>query len=447
MMNFIPHTEKDRQEMLAAVGAGSVEELFADIPEAVRFKRQLKIPGPLSEPELVHHLGELAARNADPLEYTCFLGAGAYKHYIPRVIDHMLLRSEFYTAYTPYQPEISQGTLQAIFQYQTMVCELTGMDVANASMYDGASALAEAALMACDATRREEILVSATVHPEYRQVLATYARGPGLKVAEISYREGVMDLGRLKAAVSDSTACVIFQQPNFFGCLEEVDGLAELVHGKGALLVVCVDPISLGLLKPPGDYGADIVVGEGQAMGNPVSYGGPFLGFFACREKLVRRMPGRIVGETVDQKGRRGYVLTLQAREQHIRREKATSNICSNEALCALAATIYLTLTGKRGLPKVAGLCLQKAHYAYKQVTALPGFDPGFRRPFFKEFVVKTPVAPAVINKALLQSKIIGGLDLGRFYPELAGHQLYCITEIHTKEKIDTLIRKLEEIK
>lgn len=446
-MRYHPHTEADRKEMLAAMGMKSMQDLFADIPEKVRLTRELNIPGgPLSEQELVKHLGELSGKNANLAEYVSFLGGGVYDHYIPSAVNHLLLRSEFFTAYTPYQPEISQGTLTAIFEYQTLICRLTGMEVANASMYDGASALAEAVLMAAEAVRRKEILLSAAVHPEYREVVKTYARGQGLAVAEVPFTGGITDLDALKAKISGNTAAVVVQNPNFFGCIEPVLELGEAAHSQGGLYIVAVEPVSLGILKPPGEYGADIVVGDGQSLGTPPSYGGPHLGFMAATAKLVRRMPGRIVGQTVDTRGVRAFVLTLQAREQHIRREKATSNICSNQALNALAATIYLCLLGKKGIRELAELCLQKAHYLAGKLAGLPGFRLAFSAPFFQEFVVRTPAGPALINQALLKDKILGGLDLGTFYPELAGHQMFAVTERRTRAEMDALAARLDGI-
>ena len=442
-MNYVPHSETDRAEMLKAIGVGSVEELFSDVPASVRLARPLNLPGALSELELVAALKDLAARNADLDQYTSFLGAGAYEHFVPSLIDHMLLRSEFYTAYTPYQPEISQGTLQAIFEYQTLICELTGMDVANASMYDGATAIAESAIMACEQTRRKQVLVAVNVHPDYRAVLKSYMHGHLVEVKEIPFTDGVVDNDALKGMISNQTACVIVQNPNFFGLIEKGAELAEIAHQNGALFVVCADPVSLGILKAPGDYGADIVVGEGQGLGNAVSFGGPYLGFMACKEKFTRRMPGRIVGQTVDRNEKRGFVLTLQAREQHIRREKATSNICSNEALCALAATIYLVTVGKEGLKQVANLCLQKAHYAQKALTAIPGVKAAFSGPFFQEFAVTVPKDPEAINRSLLGEKIIGGLALKKLYPELTNSMLFCVTEVRTKEQIDRLVAEM----
>ncbi|MDA8234781.1 MAG: aminomethyl-transferring glycine dehydrogenase subunit GcvPA [Clostridia bacterium] len=438
-MNFLPHTEEDRREMLKTIGVASMEELFADIPPEVRLQRPLDIPGPLSELELTRHLEDLSQKNGNLNDYVSFLGAGSYDHFIPRAVNHMLQRSEFYTAYTPYQPEISQGVLTAIFEYQTMICELTGMDAANASMYDGATAMAEAVLMACESQRRKKIVVSSTVHPAYRAVLKTYCHGQQIEVAEAPYTNGITDLEALSELVDDQTTGVIVQQPNFFGALEKVKEMGEIAHKKGGLYITVVDPISLAILKEPADYGADIVVGEGQSLGISTSFGGPYLGFFACNGKLVRKMPGRVVGQTVDTRGQRAFVLTLQTREQHIRREKATSNICSNEALCALAATMYLTLLGKKGLVEVAKLCLQKSHFLKEQLKA-SGFNPAFEAPFFKEFVVKTPHPVQEINQVLLKDKIIGGLDLARFYPELKNHMLLCVTEKRTRAEMAALI-------
>lgn len=445
-MNFVPNTDSQQERLLARIGVKSVEDLFADIPEEIRMQRPLEIRGGMSEQELVKHVKELANLNKTVEDYSSYLGAGAYEHFIPSFVDQLLLRSEFYTAYTPYQPEISQGTLQAIYEYQTLVCELTGMDVANASMYDGASALAEAALMTCDATRREKVLVLQTVHPEYRDVLKTYLPPRGVELIEIPYKDGVLDRSALEAMLQEDIAGVLVQNPNFFGRIEMAEEIIELAHAKGALVVMAVNPVSLGLLKSPGECGADIVVGEGQAFGNPLNFGGPYLGFLAVRDKFVRRMPGRIVGATTDKNGKKGYVLTLQAREQHIRREKATSNICSNEALCALAFTMHLSALGKTGVVELAYLNLQNAHYAAREITKIPGMRLAFAGPFFHEFVIETKLEPAKINALLLKDKIIGGLDLARFYPELDHHLLFCVTETKRKVDIDRLVARLGEI-
>lgn len=441
-MRYVPHTEQDRQAMLAAIGVSSVEELFSDIPESLRLKKPMAIPAGLSEPEVKKVVSGLSKKNETIDDYISFLGAGAYDHYIPSFVDQLLLRSEFYTAYTPYQPEISQGTLQSIYEYQTLICELTGMDVANASMYDGASALAEAAAMACD--RKSQVVVSSAVHPEYRETLATYASGQGIEIRVAEHAGGVSPASSFEPLVSKDTGAIIVQYPNFFGNVEDLRSLADLAHANGALLVVAVvDPVSLGILESPGKCGADIVVGEGQSFGNSISFGGPYLGFFAAKEKYVRRMPGRIVGATIDNKGQKAFVLTLQAREQHIRREKATSNICSNEALCALAANMTLCALGKEGLREMAYLSLQKAHYAFNKITSIPGVEPVFRAPFFKEFVVKLPKCPDEVNKELLKDKILGGLPLKRFYKDMDNAVLFCVTELRTKKEIDLLAARL----
>lgn len=397
-------------------------DLFSDIPSSVRLKAPLSLPAPLSEPELLEELRKLADRD-QPASF--FLGAGIYSHFMPSAVKHIVGRSEFYTAYTPYQAEASQGTLQAIYEYQTLICELTGMDIANASMYDGATALAEAALMAVRITGRKEVSVSTAVHPHYRQVLKTYCNAADLVLTEIPY-DPKTGLSSLAPRLSSLVACVILQQPNFFGNIEPVAGLADKVHSSGALFIVSADPISLGLLKPPGRYGADIVVGEGQALGNPPNLGGPGLGIFAAKKDYLRQMPGRIVGATVDAEGRRGFVLTMSTREQHIRRERATSNICSNEALCALAACVYLSLMGKYGLRKVAELCLQKANYLK---TSLGNLALWPKTPGFKELAVRT-------DKKF-------GIDLSAYYPELKGCRLICVTETVKKEALDKLVRDL----
>lgn len=444
--SYLPHTEADRRSMLGTIGVSSTQELFVDIPPELKLSQSLALPPAMSEPELAQHLQELAKNNASLAEYACFLGAGAYDHYIPSVVDHVIRRSEFYTAYTQYQPEIAQGYLQALWEYQSMVCELTGLDVANASLYDGGTALAEAAMVACSATGRSEVVAAGAVHPNYRTLLATYGIDKGYQVKEAGYTGGITDLAGLEQLVSNATAAVLIQMPNFFGCLEDVKAAAAIAHAKGALLVVAADPVALGVLEAPGALGADIVVGEGQPLGLSVSFGGPYLGFFAATEKLMRKIPGRIVGQTTDHEGTRGFVLTLQAREQHIRREKATSNICSNEALCALSAAVYLSAMGRQGFQQVGELCLRKAHYAYDQILSLPGCKAIFGAPFFKEFVIRCDRPVADINKALLANKIVGGLDLGRYYPELAGCMLIAVTEKRTRAEIDRLVSGMEAV-
>ena len=437
--SYLPHTAEDRAEMLAAIGVKDTMELYADVPNSIRLHRPLALGEPLSEREVAAYFKKLAAANANLQDYACFLGAGAYDHFIPSTVGHVLGRSEFYTAYTQYQPEISQGYLQALWEYQSMICEITGMPVSNASMYDGATAMAEAALLSCHATRRNEIVVARSVHPNYRTVLGTYAKDFGFVVKEVGFTDGVTTPEALSEVVSKNTGAVIIQNPNFFGSLEDLAALIAKTHEVGALFTSVSDPIALGILEAPGKQGADIVVGEGQPLGLAISFGGPYLGFMAATAKLMRKLPGRIIGETVDKNGKRGFVLTLQAREQHIRRDKATSNICSNEALCALAATVYLSTVGKEGYVEVASQCLQKAHYA-QQALAERGIETVFKAPFFQEFVVKLSGNIAEINQELLKQGIIGGLDLGCYYPELAGNMLLCVTENRTKAQIDALV-------
>lgn len=444
---YLPMTDQDQADMLAAVGAETIEDLFADIPQAVRYNGVLPMSKRLGEPELLKHMRDLSDRNADFDRYTSFLGAGLYDHHIPVVLNHVISRSEFYTAYTPYQPEISQGELQAIFEFQSYICELTGMKVANASMYDGSTALAEAAALASGATKRKKIVISRAVHPEAREIVLTSARGLDLEVVEVGIVNGVTDQDALAAAITEDTAAVLLQSPNFFGCIEDIKSIEPLVHEKKALLVLSVNPLSLGLLESPGVLGADIVVGDAQPLGIPASLGGPTCGFFAVSEPLMRRIPGRIVGQTVDQDGKRGFVLTLQAREQHIRREKATSNICSNQALLALCASVYMSTLGKAGMQEAALLNVRKSHYAADRVTK-GSLSLLFSSPFFNEFVVKLPEGTNVkeINSKLLGAGYIGGYDLGAAYPELQGCMLIAVTERRTKEEIDQFIGELEAI-
>ncbi len=422
---YLPNTDADRRAMLQEIGVGSIEELFLDIPEKVR-NAQFKLPPPLSELELKRELSRLAGRNASLDRHACFLGAGSYRHFIPSTVEHVIGRSEFYTAYTPYQAEVSQGTLQTIYEYQSLVCQLTGMEVSNAGMYDGSTAAAEAALMACMIKKRGKVSVLNTVHPTYRDVIRTYvqARNFSLETVESS------------SHISSDSACVVVQQPDFFGCFEQIEGYVQKAHDVGALLIAIVDPISLGMFKPPGQYGADIAVADGQALGNPMSFGGPGLGIFACRREFVRQMPGRIVGKTADVDGKPGYVMTLVTREQYIRRERATSNICTSEALMALAATVYLATLGKTGLRQVAELCYHKAHYAAEKIARLKGYSLVFSKPFFKEFAIRCPVAPHQINQALLKEGIIGGLDISHMIDRA---MLLCVTEMNTKQEIDKL--------
>ncbi|KRE32549.1 aminomethyl-transferring glycine dehydrogenase subunit GcvPA [Paenibacillus sp. Soil522] len=443
---YLPVTEQDQADMLAVIGVGSIEELFTDIPAAVRYSGVMPMSGRLGEPELLRHMRELADRNADSDRFPSFLGAGLYDHHIPVILNHVISRSEFYTAYTPYQPEISQGELQAIFEFQSYICELTGMRVANASMYDGATALAEAAALAAGATKRKQIIVSRTVHPEAREILLTSAHGLNLDVIEIGYKDGVTDLAALEAVITEETAAVLIQTPNFFGCVENIRAVEPLIHAKKGLLVLSTNPISLGLLESPSELGADVVVGDAQPLGIPASLGGPTCGFFAVSEPLMRRIPGRIVGQTVDQEGKRGFVLTLQAREQHIRREKATSNICSNQALLALCASVYMSTLGKAGMQEAALLNLRKSHYAANQAAAGASLSLAFASPFFNEFVVRMPEAADLkaVNSKLLKAGFIGGYDLGEAYPELKGHMLFAVTERRTKDEIDRFVSVLE---
>jgi glycine dehydrogenase subunit 1 len=444
-MRYIPNTDADCRAMLQAIGVRSVEELFGDIPPPVRLKRPLKVPPAMSEPEVGRHLKALAAQNADADRYSMFLGAGCYNHYSPAIINHLVLRGEFLTPYTPYQPEVSQGTLQALYEYQSLVCLLTGMEVSNASMYEGASATAEAVLMAQRVTGRNKVVVARAVHPEYRTVTRTYASQLGISFREVAFTEaGVTDLAQVRKALGEQVACLVVQSPNFFGAIEDLAPLAEAAHAVGALLVVAVaEPVSLGLLKSPGECGADIVTAEGAGLGTGLNYGGPAVGFFATREKFIRHMPGRLVGETVDREGRTGYVLTLATREQHIRREKATSNICTSESLIANMSAMYMVTMGPKGLREVALQNLRKAAYAKEQVAKVRGFSLRFSGPTFNEFVLRTTKKPGEVLKGLLKRQIIGGLDLGRFYPELKDCLLVCVTEQHSRTEIDALAKAL----
>ncbi|MBU0687054.1 MAG: aminomethyl-transferring glycine dehydrogenase subunit GcvPA [Candidatus Margulisbacteria bacterium] len=440
MNTYSPLTKKDKQTMLSDIGASSVAELFADTPKE-KLVKDFSLPSPISEIDLDKELKNLSAKNYSNEGRLCFLGAGAYNHFIPAAVNHLVKRSEFYTAYTPYQPEMSQGMLQAIFEYQTYICMLAGMDVANASLYDGATALAEAAAIAYHKTNRKKLLVSRVVHPERRAVLKTYAGAADKAIEEIPYdKNGATDLNALEKMLGPDVAGVVIPQVNFFGVIEDLSLAKDAVKKNGSLFIATFDPISMGIVTPPGELGVDIAVGEGQSLGGNISFGGPCLGLFACTKELIRYVPGRLVGQTVDDQNRRGFVLTLQAREQHIRREKAASNICSNEALNALSASVYLSLLGKNGLKKVAELCLSKANYLKAQIEKTKGFSGVFVGPIFKEFVVKTSTTPKELNKKLAKSNIIGGLDLEKFYPELKNHWLLCVTEVLSKEEIDQLV-------
>jgi glycine dehydrogenase subunit 1 len=439
-LSYVLNTPDQQRAMLDRIGVGSLADLFRSIPAHLQLKRPLHVPQALSEIELTRHLQELAAQNRSADEAVCFLGGGSYDHFIPAVVDAVAGRSEFYTAYTPYQAEASQGSLQAFFEYQTLVCQLTGLDVANASLYDGGSAVAEAVVMAIGVTQRYgQVLVAESVHPEYRRTLATYAANLESRVVTLPTPGGFLDPDDVTRALDDATSCVVVQHPSFFGCLEEVEAVAAAAHARGALFVVSFDPISLGILKRPGQYGADIAVAEGQCLGNPMSFGGPYLGMLACREQFVRKMPGRLVGQTVDRNGKRCWVLTLQTREQHIRREKATSNICTNQGLMALKATVYLAALGPEGLKETAELCTRKAHYAAERLAEVAGVRPRFRRPFFKEFTVAVPSdVPALLTR-LVRAGFHAGLELGRWYPDLRDCVSIAVTEKRTRAEIDAL--------
>jgi glycine dehydrogenase subunit 1 len=445
-MPFIPNTDADRKAMLERIGVNNFEELISNIPGELRFKQEFNLPEPLSEMEIAREIHYKTCCNQSISDAINFLGGGAYDHYIPAAINHIISRSEFYTAYTPYQPEVSQGTLQTIYEYQSMIAELMNMEVANASMYDGGSALAEASLMAIAEMRKNKILVSRSVHPHYRQIIRTYCHGQKIEIKLIELDNGITDLSDLASKIDNDTAAVIVQHPNFFGNLEEMFEINKLTHDKGALLISSNDPISLGILDPPGNYDVDIATGEGQCLGNSLNFGGPYLGILTSKFKLIRRMPGRIAGATVDSQGRRGFVLTFQTREQHIRREKATSNICTNQALNALAATVYLALMGKQGIQDVALLCLQNCHYLADQIQQLDGFQLAFSSPFFKEFVVTTRIPPSKIIEKLMLKNIYAGIDLSHFGYELKNGLLIAVTEKRTKEDMDIFVEALKDV-
>jgi glycine dehydrogenase subunit 1 len=441
-MTFNPHTVEDRKEMLEAIGVESVDDLFTPVPEQYRFP-VLDLPRSLTEMEAAQRMDELASRNVVPAPQDIYLGAGSYQHYIPATVGQILARGEFYTAYTPYQPEVAQGTLQVIYEFQSMVAELLGTEVANASMYDGATALAEGALIAISSTKkRSRIVVSKTVHPAYRRVLTTYVEGTGIEVAEAGGAAGpfVTTIDDIRPLLADDLACVVIQYPNFYGAIEDVAALAAEVQAAGAMLVVSTSPVPLGLLKSPGELGADVVTAEGQSLGVAQSYGGPYVGLLGTRQKSVRQMPGRIAGITTDSEGKRGYVLTLQTREQHIRREKATSNICTNQGLMATAATVYMSTLGPQGFREVATASYQNAHYLAAELSRLDGFDLGFDQPFFNEFTIRVPGKAADLNDRLLASGIMGGYDLGRDDPALAQYLLLAATELNTRQGIDRFV-------
>jgi glycine dehydrogenase subunit 1 len=442
-LRYIPNSPGERAEMLEQLGAASIESLFDSIPEDLRLRRDLNVPAAMSEIELLNAFDEMGTRNQAARRIS-FLGGGAYSHYVPTIVDHLISRSEFFTAYTPYQPEISQGTLQSIFEFQTLVCQLTGMDIANASMYDGSTAMAEGVLMAERVTRRSKVVASAAIHPQYLEVAHTYVQHAGIELQHAQFDSNTGQT--LVDSIDDQTAAIVVQSPNFFGCIEDVEALAEKAHAKGALLIVAItEAMSLGLLRSPGASGADIVVAEGQSFGVPLSFGGPYVGLFAIREKYARQIPGRLVGEAYDKQGRRGFVLTLATREQHIRREKATSNICTNEGLIALAATVYLETMGRRGVQEAARQCAQKAHYAAREIAKVGGWSLPFSGPFFNEFVVRAPSPAAPLLDRLAREKgIDGGIALSRFDANRPNDFLVCVTETNTRAQIDALVAGLD---
>ncbi|HSQ23273.1 MAG TPA: aminomethyl-transferring glycine dehydrogenase subunit GcvPA [Pyrinomonadaceae bacterium] len=444
-MRYIPNSPDERADMLKQIGVATTENLFDSIPEELRLRHDLDVPAAMSEIELLKRFEEMGARN-QAAQRVSFLGGGAYSHYIPTIVDHLISRSEFFTAYTPYQPEISQGTLQAIFEFQTLVCQLTGMEIANASMYDGSTAMAEAVLMAERVTKRTKVIASTAIHPQYLAVAHTYVQHAGIELQQSLYcTETGTTLPESLSAIDDQTAAVVVQSPNFFGCIEDLQALSEKAHTHDALLIVAVtEAMSFGLLRSPGACGADIVVAEGQSFGVPMSFGGPYVGLFATRDKYARQIPGRLVGEAYDKNGRRGFVLTLATREQHIRREKATSNICTNEGLIALAATIYLETMGRRGVQEAAQQCAQKAHYAAREISKLEGFSLPYSAPFFNEFVVRAPVeASSLLERLARESGIAGGIALSRFDSNWPNDLLVCVTETNTRGDIDALVQGL----
>ena len=447
MHKYIPNTDEEIKEMLDEIGVADIEGLFSHIPSDVRFRGELNLPAGMTEQELDRHMFKLSKTNVSVDDIVCFLGAGAYDHYIPQVVNALASRSEFYTAYTPYQAEISQGVLQAIFEFQTMVCELTGMDASNASMYDGSSSTAEACAIAfVNARKKNKILVSRGLHPETREVINTYLSGKDAVIEEIPLKDGETDYDSLLQMCDDGTAAVCIQSPNFLGIVEDMDRVSEIAKGKGAAFIVNTDLIALGILKTPGEAGADFVVGEAQGLGNPLAYGGPHLGFFATTEKYMRKMPGRIVGETTDDKGNKGFVLTLQAREQHIRREKATSNICSNHALNALAATIYMSTVGKEGIKDIALRCANNARYACNKLIETNRFKLAYEKPFFKEFLLTAKEDIPKLNNRLIEQGYLGGYDVSDDYPEIDNGWLVAVTEKRTKSEIDGLAEKAGEV-
>ncbi len=443
-MPYIPNTDDDRRRMLERIGVKNFEELLAPIPDTLRLKEKLDLPEALTELELLNEIESLSRKNKSDM--TIFAGGGVYDHFIPSAVGNILSRPEFVTAYTPYQAEVSQGTLQVIYEFQTHICRLTGMDSANASMYDGASAAAEAASLSLGRLNRTRIVLSETLNPIFRSVIKTYLSGRDAEIVTVPQKDGVTDIEKLKDAVNDKTACVIMGQPNFFGLIEDIDEAAEVIHKSGGFMVAAIDPVSAALLKTPAESGADIVVGEGQPLGIPLNFGGPLLGFFAVKKELVRFLPGRLAARTQDVDGKPGFVLTLQTREQHIRREKATSNICTNQALCATMATVYLSLMGKRGFKRVALLCMDKSHRLAEKIFKQDGFKPYYSGPFVREFVVKTPIpARDLIDKMVESDNILPGINLGRFYPGMDDALLVTATEKRTEEELNALQKSLRE--
>lgn len=446
-MPFLVNSPKDIEDMLKKIGVSSFEELISDIPEELRLKKRLELPPPLSEEEIKKLSEEIADKNVTTNRVVSFLGAGAYDHIIPSVVRYVISRPEFYTAYTPYQAEVSQGTLQSMYEYQSLICELFDMEVSNASMYDASSALGESVRMGSNITKRKKIILSEGLHPLYKEVVRTYAKDLDISLFTTKLKDGQIDMNNLAELLDESTIAFIFQTPNFFGNIEPVFEIEELVHKKGALLIVDVDPISLGILEPPGRYNADIAIGEGQCLGIPQSFGGPYLGIFTTKREYIKFLPGRLSGKTVDIEGKRGFVMTLQTREQHIRREKATSNICTNEALCALAATVFLSFFGKEGMVEIANHCLQKSHYLSEKIDSeLERFSLAFRSPFFKEFTIKCPIpAEEVVKKGLKKGMLLGA-DLGRFSKEWSHYLLVAVTERRTKKELDKYIETLASL-
>jgi glycine dehydrogenase subunit 1 len=445
-MSYISLSDKDKKNMLKKIGVSSLKELFSSIPEDIKLKKNLDIPDSRTESELISYFESLHNKNT-ACDYLSFLGGGAYPHIIPSLVDYLSSRGEFVSPYTPYQAEVSQGTLQIIFEFQTLICQLTGMDIANASLYEGASGAAEAVLMAHRLKGKPKVLLAGSVHPQYKEVIDTYTKNLGISVEDVQYTaHGSVDFDDLEQKMDDQTSAVVTQSPNFFGVIEDLERISDISHKKEALSVVVIsEPVSLGLLEPPGSQGADIVTGEAQSFGMPLSFGGPFLGFMACNQEFIRQFPGRIAGETVDIEGKRGYVLTLSTREQHIRRERATSNICTNQALCALRATVFLETLGKDGIKELAFQNIQKANYALKECCKIAGVKRKFSGAIFNEFVLEFGKPAATVNQYLLKKGIIGGLDLAPFFPELKNCVLLCVTETHTKDKIDRLVKGIEE--